>query len=148
MVHRVKSLGRFKRDAKRIFIIFNCFRYFQRFLLRTVGQRWASFSVLQWCILNGAQNLFWCSTRISFRKEYYIFIFISDLRNASPLTHFILFVDDTNIFYSHSFLTFIYQVVNVELTQIADWYCANKLSLSSDSDSGHIENLLPQVFTL
>lgn len=75
-------------------------------------------------------------------------IFINDLPNASPLMYYIPLVNDTNIFYYHSSLNSLCQVVNTELTQIAEWICANKLSLNSDSDSGQVENLLPQLFTL
>lgn len=59
-------------------------------------------------------------------------LFINDLPNASPLMYFILFADDTNIFYSHSSLTSLYQIVNGQLSQIANWFRANKLSLNLD----------------
>src|SRR5688572_15107072 len=59
-------------------------------------------------------------------------IFINDLPNASPLLYFVLFADDTNIFYSHSSLADLYQIVNAQLIHIADWFRANKLSLNLD----------------
>src|SRR5688572_21921302 len=58
--------------------------------------------------------------------------FINDLPNASPLMYFILFTDDTNAFYSHSTLACLYQIMNAELFQIANWFRANKLSLNLD----------------
>ena len=57
-------------------------------------------------------------------------IFINDLPNASPLMYFVLFADDTNIFYSHSSLAYLYQIVNAQLIYIANWFRANKLSLN------------------
>jgi hypothetical protein len=51
--------------------------------------------------------------------------------NASPFVLFILFADDTNIFYSHgSLITLYYKVMNIELTKLADWFRVNKLTLN------------------
>jgi len=59
-------------------------------------------------------------------------IYINDLPNAAPLMYFILFADDTNIFFSHGSLDILYQKVNAELALIANWFRANKLSLNLD----------------
>jgi len=59
-------------------------------------------------------------------------IFINDLPSASQLMYFVLFADDTNVFYSNSSLTSLYQIVNTELIKIANWFQANKLSLNLD----------------
>ena len=45
---------------------------------------------------------------------------------------FILFADDTNVFYSHSSLQTLTQVINTELTLVADWFSANRLTLNLD----------------
>src|SRR6218665_2193779 len=57
-------------------------------------------------------------------------IYINDLPNASPLMYFILFADDSNVFYSHACLDTLYKNVNKELKLIAQWFHANKLSLN------------------
>ena len=57
-------------------------------------------------------------------------IYINDLPNVSSRLYFILFADDTNVFYSHSSLDTLFQIVNAELSLAADWFCANKLTLN------------------
>jgi hypothetical protein len=57
-------------------------------------------------------------------------IYINDLPNVSSKLYFILFADDTNVFYSHSSLETLFDIVNTELTLAADWFCANKLTLN------------------
>jgi len=59
-------------------------------------------------------------------------IYINDLPNVSSKLYFILFADDTNVFYSHSSLETLFQIVNEELTLAANWFCANKLTLNLD----------------
>lgn len=57
-------------------------------------------------------------------------IYINDIVNCSKVLHFILFADDTNIFYSSSDLSGFIDTVNGELAQLAEWFRANKLSLN------------------
>ena len=57
-------------------------------------------------------------------------IYINDLPNVSSILFFILFADDTNVFYSHKSLHSLFETVNAELTLAADWFCANKLTLN------------------
>jgi len=59
-------------------------------------------------------------------------LYINDLPSVSSQLFFILFADDTNIFYSHKCLDTLFQIVNDELAHIADWFSANKLSLNLD----------------
>ena len=44
--------------------------------------------------------------------------------------HFILFADDTNIFYSNTDLCRLMYIVNDELNALSDWFKANRLSLN------------------
>jgi len=44
--------------------------------------------------------------------------------------HFILFADDTNLFYSHSDINALILNVNAEISKIATWCNVNKLSLN------------------
>jgi len=57
-------------------------------------------------------------------------LYINDLPNISPVLSFILFADDTNVFYSHRSYHTLIQIVNAELKSIAEWFAANKLSLN------------------
>jgi len=54
-------------------------------------------------------------------------LYVNDLPKLSSLFHFILFVDDTNVFYSHRSLDHLMDLVNSELAAIANWFRANKL---------------------
>jgi hypothetical protein len=57
-------------------------------------------------------------------------LYINDLPNVSNRLFFILFADDTNVFYSHSWIHTLFQIVNMELELVADWFKANRLSLN------------------
>jgi len=46
--------------------------------------------------------------------------------------YFILFADDTNVFYWHKSLDTLFQTVNAELSLAANWFSANKLTLNLD----------------
>ena len=57
-------------------------------------------------------------------------IYINDLPNVSSTLFFILFADDTNVFHSHKSLDSLFKTVNEELSLVADWFCANRLTLN------------------
>ena len=57
-------------------------------------------------------------------------IYVNDITNCSKLLHFILFADDTNIFYSNKCQTGLICTLNFELSLLSDWFRANKLSLN------------------
>ena len=57
-------------------------------------------------------------------------IYINDLHNSSKMLKFILFADDTNLFYSHTNIKDLFKTVNQELAHINEWFKANKLSLN------------------
>ena len=57
-------------------------------------------------------------------------IYINDLCNVSKVLDFILFADDTNIFFSHKDPIFLMmELVNTELQKLSCWFQANKLSI-------------------
>ena len=58
-------------------------------------------------------------------------IYINDLHNSSKNLDFILFADDTNLFFSHDNIKIIFETVNKELNKIHEWFKANKLSLTN-----------------
>ena len=57
-------------------------------------------------------------------------IYINDFHKSSNAMSFILFADDTNLFFSHSDPNIIVDVINAELRKILEWIRANKLSLN------------------
>ena len=55
-------------------------------------------------------------------------IYMNDIYRCSELLSFILFADDTNIFYSHTNIKTLEEIVNKELNKVSSWLQANKLS--------------------
>ena len=57
-------------------------------------------------------------------------LYINDLPLSSKLLKFILFADDTNLFYSAKSIIDLIATVNAELKHVCTWFTANKLSLN------------------
>jgi len=57
-------------------------------------------------------------------------IYINDVVHCSKVLKFILFADDTNLFYSSKSLIELICDVNIELEKVCVWFRANKLSLN------------------
>ena len=57
-------------------------------------------------------------------------IYINDICNVSKVLDFILFADDTNIFFSHKDKLFLSQTLNSELLSLSEWCKVNKLSIN------------------
>ena len=57
-------------------------------------------------------------------------LYINDIVCCSDILQFILFADDTNLFYSNSNVNKLVEVLNAELSKLAKWFQANKLSLN------------------
>lgn len=62
-------------------------------------------------------------------------IYINDLPNVSNCLYFVLFADDTNVFYSHKSLDALFQIINTELKLVADWFRENRLTVNFDKTS-------------
>ena len=58
-------------------------------------------------------------------------IYINDIYKSSDILNFILFADDTNLFFSHKDIKHLFNIVNIELAKIQEWFKANKLSLNT-----------------
>jgi hypothetical protein len=58
-------------------------------------------------------------------------LYINDIVKCSDILKFILFADDTNLFYSNRNFYVLEQEINVELSKLAIWFAANKLSLNA-----------------
>ena len=59
-------------------------------------------------------------------------IYMNDICNSSKLLSFILFADDTTVFYSDHSIDNMVNVLNNELSEICNWFKCNKLSLNTD----------------
>ena len=62
-------------------------------------------------------------------------IYINDFCNVSDLVKFILFADDTNIFYCVDDPNMLSPVVNQELVKLQNWFAVNKMSLNVNKTS-------------
>jgi hypothetical protein len=58
-------------------------------------------------------------------------LYVNDIVNCSDLLRFILFADDTNLFFSCIDIKELFATVNMELAKVSDWFRANKLSLNT-----------------
>ena len=59
-------------------------------------------------------------------------IFLNDLSNSTKVLDPVLFADDTNLFCSDNNIRTLFETANEELSQINDWFLANKLSLNAE----------------
>lgn len=59
-------------------------------------------------------------------------LYINDLSNISSKLKFILFADDTNIFYTDNDIANVFTTLNKELEHLNTWFKLNKLSLNVD----------------
>ena len=57
-------------------------------------------------------------------------IYVNDLQYASNLLDPIMFADDTNLFYAEENIKTLFDIVNIELQKISQWFISNKLSLN------------------
>ena len=57
-------------------------------------------------------------------------IYINDIQHSSKLLSFILFADDSNIFFSHPDPFELLSIINSELEYVSDWLKVNKLTLN------------------
>ena len=57
-------------------------------------------------------------------------VYINDFCNSSKILSFILFADDSNVFFSHKDPYVLARTVNCELKKVTQWIRANKLSLN------------------
>ena len=57
-------------------------------------------------------------------------LYVNDICNVSTIFKFILFADDTNMFYSNSDIADLVQLTNIELEKLRVWFAVNRLSLN------------------
>ena len=59
-----------------------------------------------------------------------LLLYVNDLHHTSQVLNPIMFVDDINLFFSHSDINLLFGKMNKELTNVSNWFNANKLSLN------------------
>lgn len=57
-------------------------------------------------------------------------LYINDIIKCSTLLKFVLFADDTNLFYSNGCMNDLISTVNLELAKLSEWFRCNKLYLN------------------
>ena len=57
-------------------------------------------------------------------------IFVNDLSNLTKVLDLVLFTNDTNLFCSDNNIRTVFETANQELSQINDWFLANKLFIN------------------
>ena len=57
-------------------------------------------------------------------------LYVNHLHHVSKVLNPIMFTDDTNLFFSHSDINILFEKMNKELTNVSNWFNANKLSLN------------------
>ena len=62
-------------------------------------------------------------------------LFLNDLCNVSKVVDFILFADDTTIFFSHKVFIFLPEILNSEMLKLTEWCRANKLPINFKRDA-------------
>ena len=59
-----------------------------------------------------------------------LLLYVNDLHHASKILNPVMFGDDTNLFFSHNEINILLEKMNKELTNVSNWFNANKLSLN------------------
>ena len=55
-------------------------------------------------------------------------LYVNDLKNASNILDPIMFADDSNLFFTHKDIRYLFQIVNQELENINQWFVSSKLA--------------------
>ncbi|XP_071959489.1 uncharacterized protein [Antedon mediterranea] len=58
-------------------------------------------------------------------------IYTNDIVESSKYLEFVIFADDTNVFFKHKDINLLINTLNTELSKLSDWFTANKLSLNT-----------------
>ena len=58
-------------------------------------------------------------------------LYVNDITSATSLFEIILFADDTTLLYSHPDIATKINLINMELSEICNWFKANKLSVNA-----------------
>ena len=76
-----------------------------------------------------SKNSMWCSQG-SVLGPILFNIYVNDILYASEVFKFVLFADDTNIFFSSKNYEYVENTLNTELTKVREWLCTNILFIN------------------
>ena len=65
--------------------------------------------------------------QVSILGPLFFLIFVNDLNNSTKVLDPVLFADDSNLFCSDNNIRALFETANQELSQINEWFLANKL---------------------
>ena len=73
---------------------------------------------------------------------------MNDICFTSKLLRYILFADDTTVFYSNNDIDVLYKTVNSELQEVCNWFKCNKLSLNASKTNLMLlgQRIKPNIF--
>lgn len=90
--------------------------------------------LLQYVSINGVDSAFqqfMCGVpQGSLLGPLLFILFMNDFQNSSNILSFILFADDSSVFFSHNNPNTLLETVNLEMKLVEEWICVNKLSLN------------------
>ena len=84
----------------------------------------------QYELFNGLQNVICGVAQGSILGPKLFLLYINDICNVSNILDFILYADDTNVFYKHENSDMMCKIVSVELDKLSTWFSLNKLALN------------------
>ena len=65
-------------------------------------------------------------------------LYINDMMNSTEKLKFVLFADDTNLFYSGRYDDNTNEIINTELNKLYEWLCTNKGSINREKTNNYI----------
>ena len=75
-------------------------------------------------------------------------IYINYIVNSSNILSFVLFADDTTVYFQHYSIDGVIQILNSELAKVAEWFDSNKLTLNFIQNSNIKKKSTPQASKL
>ena len=68
--------------------------------------------------------------QVSILGPLLLLLYVNDIKNTSHLLDPIVFAGDTNLFLTHKYISYFFEMANFQLERIKQWFISNKLSLN------------------